>query len=64
MSTPPESPEESPNFFDERFDFEEPYDLLESAEVALRSDRADRGRSRAAKQASPSAASPTTRWRR
>ncbi len=31
--TPPsEKPEESPNFFDERFDFEEPYDLLESSD--------------------------------
>ena len=29
---PPETPEESPNFFDERFDFEEPFDLLESSE--------------------------------
>jgi hypothetical protein len=29
---PPELPEESPNFFDERFDFEEPFDLLESTE--------------------------------
>ena len=29
---PPEAPEESPNFFDERFDFEEPFDLLESSE--------------------------------
>jgi hypothetical protein len=28
----PEAAEESPNFFDERFDFEEPFDLLESAE--------------------------------
>ena len=27
-----EAPEESPNFFDERFDFEEPFDLLESSE--------------------------------
>jgi len=27
----PESGEESPNFFDEQFDFEEPFDLLESA---------------------------------
>ncbi len=31
-ATPPEAPEESPNFFDERFDFEEPFDLLESSE--------------------------------
>lgn len=31
--TPPELPEESPNFFDERFDFEEPFDLLESSET-------------------------------
>ena len=31
---PPETPEESPNFFDERFDFEEPFDLLESSESA------------------------------
>ncbi len=29
----PEAAEESPNFFDERFDFEEPFDLLESAEA-------------------------------
>ena len=29
---PPDTPEESPNFFDERFDFEEPFDLLESSE--------------------------------
>jgi hypothetical protein len=28
----PEGPEESPNFFDERFDFEEPFDLLEAGE--------------------------------
>ena len=28
----PEAPEVSPNFFDERFDFEEPFDLLESPE--------------------------------
>ena len=28
----PAAPEESPNFFDERFDFEEPFDLLESSE--------------------------------
>jgi len=31
--TPSEAPEESPNYFDERFDFEEPYDLLESSEA-------------------------------
>jgi hypothetical protein len=31
---PPQTPEESPNFFDERFDFDEPFDLLESAESA------------------------------
>lgn len=31
---PAESAEESPNFFDERFDFEEPFDLLESADVS------------------------------
>jgi len=31
-SAVPETAEESPNFFDERFDFEEPFDLLESAE--------------------------------
>jgi hypothetical protein len=31
-SLPPETPEESPNFFDERFDFEEPFDLLEVTE--------------------------------
>jgi ribonuclease E len=30
----PDTPEESPNFFDERFDFEEPFDLLESSEAA------------------------------
>jgi hypothetical protein len=29
---PPRAPEESPNFFDERFDPEEPFDLLESSE--------------------------------
>jgi ribonuclease E len=29
----PQAAEESPNFFDERFDFEEPYDLLESGEA-------------------------------
>jgi hypothetical protein len=29
----PESAEESPNFFDERFDFEEPFDLLEAGET-------------------------------
>jgi hypothetical protein len=29
----PETPEESPNFFDERFDFEEPFDLLEGGET-------------------------------
>jgi len=28
----PEAVEDSPNFFDERFDFEEPFDLLESGE--------------------------------
>jgi hypothetical protein len=28
----PETGDESPNFFDEKFDFEEPFDLLESAE--------------------------------
>jgi hypothetical protein len=32
-STPPEISDESPNFFDERFDFEEPFDLLESSEL-------------------------------
>jgi hypothetical protein len=31
-SVTPESGDESPNFFDEKFDFEEPFDLLESAE--------------------------------
>jgi hypothetical protein len=30
----PETAEESPNFFDERFDFEEPFDLLEPSEAA------------------------------
>jgi hypothetical protein len=30
----PDTPEESPNFFDERFDFEEPFDLLESPDAA------------------------------
>ena len=33
-SAVPEAAEESPNFFDERFDFEEPFDLLESGESA------------------------------
>jgi hypothetical protein len=31
---PPQTAEESPNFFDERFDFEEPFDLLEPSEAA------------------------------
>ncbi|MBU4272820.1 MAG: hypothetical protein KKE86_03525 [Planctomycetes bacterium] len=31
VSITPERGEESPNFFDEQFDFEEPFDLLESA---------------------------------
>lgn len=31
-SVTPERGEESPNFFDERFDFEEPFDLLESTD--------------------------------
>ena len=30
----PQTAEESPNFFDERFDFEEPFDLLEPSEAA------------------------------
>jgi hypothetical protein len=33
-SPAPEAPEGSPNFFDERFDFDEPFDLLESSESA------------------------------
>ena len=31
-AVPAEAPEESPNFFDERFDFDEPFDFLESTE--------------------------------
>jgi hypothetical protein len=34
-ATQPETPEESPNFFDERFDFEEPFDLLEASEAPV-----------------------------
>jgi ribonuclease E len=52
----PEAPEESPNFFDERFDFEEPFDLLESAEAAESVEPAEAAESA---EALPTADEPT-----
>ena len=65
-SPPPETPEESPNFFDERFDFEEPFDLLESVGTAGGHGQDDRRDHRAGGKTPPQTAAPTTTrtWRR
>ncbi len=54
-----EAPEESPNFFDERFDFEEPFDLLESSEQ-----RAAGATETPAETAEPEGKTPRPRRRR
>ncbi|MBN1394084.1 MAG: hypothetical protein JW959_03580 [Pirellulales bacterium] len=41
VSVTPERGDESPNFFDEKFDFEEPFDLLESGKAAVDAPKSD-----------------------